>query len=156
MEFWLAINLLMSSETVASPLVLIRCQANITLTAMISRISSIESMNAPFHVSVPEPICSVLISFNQSCCSKNYIWSSLLREEDLAREFGDLVRRLRYERGYSQAGFAEASRFDRAHMGEIERGEVTVTIVTALKMAQALGMSLSELFGVLEGDEGPR
>lgn len=77
-----------------------------------------------------------------------------MREEDLAREFGDLVRRLRYERGFSQAGFAEASRIDRAHMGEIERGEVTVTIVTALKMARALGMSLAGLFGELEGDRG--
>ena len=35
-------------------------------------------------------------------------------------------------------------------MGEIERGEVTVTIVTALKMAQALGMSLADLFSELE------
>ena len=73
-----------------------------------------------------------------------------MREEDLAREFGDLVRRLRYERGYSQAGFAEASRIDRAHMGEIERGEVKVTIVTALKVAQALGMTLAGLFTELE------
>ncbi len=71
----------------------------------------------------------------------------------MAREFGDLVRRLRYERGYSQAGFAEASHIDRAHMGEIERGEVTVTIVTAQKIGQALGMGLSELFGEL-GDQG--
>lgn len=62
-----------------------------------------------------------------------------MREEDLAKEFGNLVRRLRYERGLSQAGFAEAAKVDRAHMGEIERGEVTVTIVTALKIAQALG-----------------
>ncbi len=37
-------------------------------------------------------------------------------------------------------------------MGEIERGEVTVTIVTALKMAQALGMTLSGLFSELEQD----
>ncbi len=75
-----------------------------------------------------------------------------MREEDLAREFGALIRRLRLERGYSQAGFAEASRIDRAHMGEIERGEVTVTIVTALKMAQALGMTLSALFSEVEGN----
>ncbi len=68
-----------------------------------------------------------------------------MEEETLAKEFGRLVRRLRYERGYSQAGFAETSKIDRAHMGEIERGEVTVTIVTALKIAQALGMTLADL-----------
>ncbi len=75
-----------------------------------------------------------------------------MREEDLPREFGALIRRLRLERGYSQAGFAESARIDRAHMGEIERGEVTVTIVTALKMAQALGMTLATLFTELEQD----
>ena len=73
-----------------------------------------------------------------------------MREEDLAREFGDLVRRLRYERGLSQAGFAEAAKIDRAHMGEIERGEVTVTIVTALRIARALEMTLADLLRVLE------
>ena len=35
----------------------------------------------------------------------------------------------------------------------IERGEVTVTIVTALKMAQAFGMTLAGLFTEL-GDQG--
>ncbi len=33
--------------------------------------------------------------------------------------------------------------------GEIERGEVAVTIVTALKVAQALGMTLAGLFSGL-------
>ncbi len=75
-----------------------------------------------------------------------------MREEALAKEFGELVRRLRHERGYTQAGFAEASRIDRAHMGEIERGEVTVTIVTARKIAAALGMTLAGLFTELERD----
>ena len=79
-----------------------------------------------------------------------YIRSSAMREEDLAREFGDLVRRLRYERGLSEAGFAEAPRIDRAHMGEFERGEVTVTIVTALKIARALEMTLASVFSELE------
>ncbi len=75
-----------------------------------------------------------------------------MEQEALAKEFGNLVRRLRYEGGYSQAGFAEAAKIDRAHMGEIERGEVAVTIVTALKIAQALGMTLADLFSGLEGN----
>ncbi len=37
-------------------------------------------------------------------------------------------------------------------MGEIERGEVTVTIVTALKIAKALGVTLAGLFTELEQD----
>ncbi len=35
-------------------------------------------------------------------------------------------------------------------MGEIERGEVTVTIVTALKIAGALEKTLTGLFSELE------
>jgi len=73
-----------------------------------------------------------------------------MREVDLATKFGELVRRLRLQRGYSQAGFAEASKIDRAHMGEIERGEVTVTIVTARRIAQALDMTLADLFSELD------
>ncbi len=80
--------------------------------------------------------------------------SPFMGEEALAKEFGEVVRRLRLERGYSQAGFAEASRIDRAHMGEIERGEVTVTIVTARKIAEALGMTLAGLFSELDQDRG--
>ena len=38
-------------------------------------------------------------------------------------------------------------------MREIERGRVSVTIVTPLKMAQALGMTLAGLFSVLEQDQ---
>jgi transcriptional regulator with XRE-family HTH domain len=35
-------------------------------------------------------------------------------------------------------------------MGEIERGEVKVTSVTALRIAQALGTTLAGLFSQLE------
>ena len=44
---------------------------------------------------------------------------------------------------------------ERAHMGEIERGEVTATIVTALKIAQALGMTLAGPFSGLERGQQP-
>jgi transcriptional regulator with XRE-family HTH domain len=52
--------------------------------------------------------------------------------------------RLRVERGYSQAGFAEACMIDRAHMGEVEREEVNVTVRTTLKIAKGLRMTLTD------------
>ena len=73
-----------------------------------------------------------------------------MEEEALAGQLGALVRRLRYERGYSQAGFAEACRIERAYMGMIERGEVNVSVRTALKIARGLDLTLSGLFGELE------
>ena len=73
-----------------------------------------------------------------------------MEEEALAGKLGALVRRLRLERGYSQAGFAEACRIERSHMGQIERGETVVNLRTAFRIAKGLRMSLSSLFAELE------
>ena len=73
-----------------------------------------------------------------------------MEEETLAKKFGLLIRRLRFAKGYSQEGFAQACRLDRAHMGVIERGEVYVTVRTALRLAKGLDLTLSELFLELE------
>ena len=73
-----------------------------------------------------------------------------MEEEALAGQLGALVRRLRLERGYSQAGLAEACKLERAYMGMIERGEVDISVSTALKIAKGLDISLSGLFTALE------
>lgn len=70
------------------------------------------------------------------------------------RGFGETVRRLRLERGHSQERFAEMCGLHRTYVGSIERGEKVVTIVTADKLARALGLSLTGLFAELER-EGP-
>ncbi len=71
-------------------------------------------------------------------------------EEELAARLGALVRRLRLERGYSQAGFAGECKLERAYVGMIERGEVNISVRTALKLARGLDLSLSDLFLELE------
>lgn len=73
-----------------------------------------------------------------------------MEKEALPKEFGGLVRRLRMERGYSQERFAEVCRVDRSYMGMIERGEVSVTLTVIAKLAEGLGVSLSDLFSKLE------
>jgi transcriptional regulator with XRE-family HTH domain len=73
-----------------------------------------------------------------------------MEEQALAVELGGLIRRLRLERGYSQAGFAEACKIERAYMGMIERGEVNVSVRTAYKLARGLDLPLSGLFLELE------
>ena len=79
-----------------------------------------------------------------------------MAEEDLAKQFGVLVRRLRSERGFSQEAFAFRVGVHRTYMGDIERGEKTVTIKTADKIAKALGITLSSMFSELErGSDGP-
>ncbi len=73
-----------------------------------------------------------------------------MEKEALARRFGDLVRRLRSEKGYSQERFAEVCRIDRSYMGMIERGEVSVTLTVIAKLAGGLDLTLSGLFLELE------
>lgn len=74
-----------------------------------------------------------------------------MEEKALAARLGELIRRLRLERGFSQAGFAEACKLERAYMGMIERGEVNISVRTALKIARGLDLTLSGLFEELDG-----
>jgi transcriptional regulator with XRE-family HTH domain len=73
-----------------------------------------------------------------------------MAEETLARRFGELVRRLRQERGYSQEEFSFRVGLHQTYISSVERGERNVTIQTADRIAKALGTKLSDLFGELE------
>ncbi len=78
-----------------------------------------------------------------------------MEEDALAGEFGALIRRLRYAKGLSQEGLAEAAKLERAYVGMIERGETNVSVRTASRLARALGTTLAEIFAELErGSEG--
>lgn len=75
-------------------------------------------------------------------------------DKSIAIQFGTLIRRLRHEAGLSQEEFADRCALHRTYVGSIERGEKTVTIETANKLAKALGISLSQLFARLEKQQG--
>ena len=74
--------------------------------------------------------------------------------EELQREIGDTVRRLRAAQGYSQEAFAQEARLNRAYMGGVERGQRNVGVVNLYRIARALNMSLSELFAEVEAGKG--
>lgn len=63
-------------------------------------------------------------------------------------ELGRRVRSLRGERGMTLQGLAAASGVSRAMLSKVERGEKTPTLVVAAKVAEGLGVSLSQLVGV--------
>ncbi len=73
-----------------------------------------------------------------------------MEEERLAEHFGALIQKLRLAKAYSQEGLAEAAKLERAYVGMIERGEVNVSVRTALRLAKALDLTLSSLFLKLE------
>jgi transcriptional regulator with XRE-family HTH domain len=66
---------------------------------------------------------------------------------------GERVRALRRERGLTLDGLAGRSGVSRAMISKLERGEKNPTLVVAAKVAEGLGVSLSQLVGVEERRE---
>ena len=63
----------------------------------------------------------------------------------LVERFGVVVRQLRTQAGWSQGQLSERSNLDRSYVGEIERGRVIPSIVTAEKLAHALQVDVATL-----------
>lgn len=62
-------------------------------------------------------------------------------------KFGQRVRELRKERGWSQEEFAERCDLHRTYIGAIERGEQNVSLENISKIAAALRLDLVKVFG---------
>jgi len=65
--------------------------------------------------------------------------------DDLNKQFGKRIRILREKRGFSQEELADSSGLHRSHMGQIERGEIDVTLRTLVRLAQGLRVPVSRL-----------
>ena len=74
----------------------------------------------------------------------------------LSERFGAVVRDLRKDAGLSQEQFAARCGLHRTYIGFIERGEKSVTIETAQKLAVAFGVSLSAMFARMESQDVPQ
>lgn len=61
------------------------------------------------------------------------------------KKFGEVLRRMRKERGLSQEALAERAEIAADYLGFIERGENVPTLSVILKIADALGVNASEL-----------
>ena len=62
------------------------------------------------------------------------------------REIGKRIVKARTQRGWTQEKLAAESEVGVAHIGFIEQGRRRPTLVTLHKIAQALGVTLEELF----------
>jgi DNA-binding XRE family transcriptional regulator len=67
------------------------------------------------------------------------------KRADILVRFGQRVRELRKEQGYSQENFAAACDLDRTYIGGIERGERNLALRNIDAIADTLGMTLAEL-----------
>ena len=74
---------------------------------------------------MPLPVTSVEVMFNQ--------------------RFGRALRQARMDLGLSQERLAEVAQLDRSYIGEIERGSVSPSLTTLVKLASALKLPPSVL-----------
>lgn len=64
---------------------------------------------------------------------------------DCKTNFGNRVRQLRKNIGLSQEGLAHKAGLDRSYIGQVERGEVNISLVNICTLADALKLPPSEL-----------
>ena len=74
--------------------------------------------------------------------------------ELVQKSLGHCIRELRNQEGWSQEQFAEICGLHRTYMGHVERGEKNISLSTVLRVANALGVRLSDLFGRAEETDG--
>ena len=67
-------------------------------------------------------------------------------EEEVVILFGKKVRELRTEQKLSQTALAEKSGLHANYIGMVERGERNPSLINIDKLAQALNVTLPELF----------
>ena len=64
---------------------------------------------------------------------------------------GQIIGRIRTQRGLSQEALSGLAGLDRSHLSVIESGKKSASVETLWRIAEALGMRLSELIGLVEG-----
>lgn len=69
----------------------------------------------------------------------------IMADSKILENFGERVRNLRGEAGWSQEEFAAECGLDRTYMGGIERGERNLALRNIEKIAEALELTISEL-----------
>jgi transcriptional regulator with XRE-family HTH domain len=73
--------------------------------------------------------------------------SSPSAQEAALVAFGKAIRAQRAELGVSQEELALRSGIDRSYLGAIERGEQNVGLLHLIRIASALGVSLTKIVG---------
>ncbi len=69
---------------------------------------------------------------------------------NLQQIFGETIKKIRLEKGLSQATLAFEADIDRTYISDIEKGERNISIQVAYKLALALQISFSNLIKEIE------
>lgn len=71
-------------------------------------------------------------------------------QTDILKSFGAAVRKMRLLNGISQETFADLCDLHRTYVSDIELGKRNVSLENIDRIANALGVSISELFEEVE------
>ena len=69
-------------------------------------------------------------------------------DSKILKQFGERLRILRVERGFTQEALAAAANFSRSYYNEIETGKRNISLLNLSKLAKCLEVSLSELLEI--------
>ena len=70
----------------------------------------------------------------------------MITEQDFINKLGSKIRQLREEKNISQQILADMCNMPKSSIGRIERAEVSVTIKSLIKIANALEVEIINLF----------
>lgn len=71
--------------------------------------------------------------------------SKSVEDRSVERSFGQVLQRLRQERGLSQEGLGFASGYHRTYISQLERGQKNPSLRTIFQLAKALKVRPSEI-----------
>jgi transcriptional regulator with XRE-family HTH domain len=69
-------------------------------------------------------------------------------KKEILIKFGERIKTLRKERGWSQEKLAEETGFHRTYIGMIERGERNPSLININIFAETLEVNISELLNI--------
>lgn len=67
------------------------------------------------------------------------------RQDPALVALGEAIRRVRQEQDMSQEKLALLAEVDRSYVGRVERGDNNVAVLTLKRLADALGITMTEL-----------
>jgi transcriptional regulator with XRE-family HTH domain len=70
---------------------------------------------------------------------------STRRQDPALVSLGDAIRAMRISKDISQEGLALLAGVDRSYVGRVERGDNNVAVLTLIKIAQAMDVTVAEL-----------
>lgn len=70
----------------------------------------------------------------------------MISDSEVLKKFGDRVRQLRKQKDISQEELAHRAGLHRTYIGMIERAEKNITLMNIEKIANALNVSIKDLF----------